>query len=144
MARAGFTAAEVPWALRATFVGGAAVACIAAGAVRKDDALLFVGLGLLLVAYFLGAVMEATADRGEPEPSPRARLLAGILAFAAVAVLAAALSAFVAIFLGVGAFRWMAVCLPLAAAWLLLSGAARRLARRLARGQSPSRANSTS
>jgi hypothetical protein len=38
-----------------------------------------------------------------------------------------------AAFVGAAAFRWMAVCLPLAAAWLVLSRVVGRIARGIAR-----------
>ncbi len=141
-----FTEEQGRWALRATFAGGAALACLVAGAVRRDDVLLLVGVGLMLVAYVLGAVTDAAADDGEPRAGRGAHVVASVLAFALAALAATALSAVLAIFLGAGAFRWMAACLPLAAAWIVISGAIRRLARRIARGttQSHSRSKSTS
>jgi hypothetical protein len=134
------------WMLWVAFLAGASMACIAAGAATDEDVVLWIGVGLLLALYGAGKVADALADTSEPQPPPRARLLAGVLAFVFVAVAAAIPSGIVAIFAGSGAFRWMAVCLPLAAAWLLLSGAVRKLARRIARGrsQSHSRAKSTS
>ncbi len=119
---------ESRWLLRAAFVAGAALALLAAGAAMEDGALLLVGLGLLIVAYGLAVVAEARA--GE-QRAPH--LLAGAIAFVCVALLAALLSSVVAIFVGAAAFRWMAGCLPLAAAWLVLSGAIARFARRIAR-----------
>ncbi len=124
---------EAPWLLRAAFVGGAAIACLVAGVAMDHGVLVWSGVGLFVVAYVLCVVADSYGDAEAPRPLSRAHILAGVIAILFMAALSAALSAVVAIFAGTKAFRWMAICFPVCAAWLLLSGATRRVAYRMAR-----------
>jgi hypothetical protein len=89
------------------------------------------GVGLYLGAHFCMSMADAF-EKGAA--GLRTRMLAGCFVLALLLLAGGLLSTIAALFVGFArAFRWAPVLLPLATAWLIVSGAIEWLAKQLVR-----------